>query len=445
MDSYLLAGGRRAGIAVSAKQSALVFAAFATLVAVLLSLPAFAQDTLTLAEAQRRAVTHSSQLLGRDAAATAAREMAVAAGQLPDPVLGFGIDSLPVSSGDRFSLSRDNFTQRRIGISQELTRGDKRQLRSARYEREVEKVELERAANTASIQRDTALAWFDRWYAEAMAVAIAEQIAAARLEVAGADAAWRGGRGSLADVLAARSGVATIEDRASDIERRLRNARTALARWTGDEGPSRESRLAAPPDVDTLRLPRDHFDTALANHPEIAMLDKGAEVADTDARLANANRKPDWSVQVSLGVREPAFSNFLSIGVSVPLLWDRPHRQDRELAAKLALAEQARAEREEALRAHRAEVATMLADWDTAHERRNRYERALLPLAAERIEAARAAYRGGKGSLADVLAARRAAIETRLAALQIEQDGARAWAQLSYLVPDLRAATKETK
>ena len=85
----------------------------------------------------------------------------------------------------------------------------------------------------------------------------------------------------------------------------------------------------------------------------------------------------------------------------------------------------------------------------------------MLPIAAERIEAARAAYRGGKGSLADVLAARRAAIETRLAVLQIEQDAARAWVQLSYLIPDgranraaepvsaiapaARAVTKETK
>ena len=41
---------------------------------------------LTLEEAQRRAVLRSSQLSAQDFAVAAAREMAVAAGQLPDPV-----------------------------------------------------------------------------------------------------------------------------------------------------------------------------------------------------------------------------------------------------------------------------------------------------------------------------------------------------------------------
>jgi hypothetical protein len=36
-----------------------------------------------------------------------------------------------------------------------------------------------------------------------------------------------------------------------------------------------------------------------------------------------------------------------------------------------------------------------------------------------------------------VLDARRAAVETRIQALQLEQATARTWAQLSYLIPDL--------
>ena len=86
------------------------------------------EPALTLGEAQRIAVERSRQLAAQDASITAAREMAVAAGQLPDPVLKLGIDNLPVDGADRFSLTRDFMTMRRIGVMQEFTRDDKRRL-----------------------------------------------------------------------------------------------------------------------------------------------------------------------------------------------------------------------------------------------------------------------------------------------------------------------------
>ena len=82
---------------------------------------------LTLAEAQRRAVERSRQIPAQDAAIAASRDMAVAAGQLPDPVLRFGIDNLPIDGPDQFSVGRDFMTMRRIGVMKEFTRSEKRQ------------------------------------------------------------------------------------------------------------------------------------------------------------------------------------------------------------------------------------------------------------------------------------------------------------------------------
>jgi hypothetical protein len=42
-----------------------------------------------------------------------------------------------------------------------------------------------------------------------------------------------GARGSQADIFAARSSVVSFEDRASEIGRRIRTAKTVLARWIG--------------------------------------------------------------------------------------------------------------------------------------------------------------------------------------------------------------------
>jgi hypothetical protein len=105
-----------------------LFSAATCLAAALLSFgpAALAADQLTLAEAQQLALQRSRQVVAQDAAVTAAREMAVAAGQLPDPILKAGVDNVPASGADRGSLSADFMTMRRIGFSQEITRGEKR-------------------------------------------------------------------------------------------------------------------------------------------------------------------------------------------------------------------------------------------------------------------------------------------------------------------------------
>jgi outer membrane protein TolC len=358
--------------------------------------------------------------------------MAAAAGQLPDPPLKFGIENLPVTGPDAYSLTSDFMTMRRIGVMQEFTRGEKRQLRSERLEREAERALAEKSATLAAIQRDTALAWLDRYYAETMAAAIAEQTKAARLEVEAADSAYRSGRGSQAEILAARSAVAALEDRSSEFSRRIRTARTALARWVGEAA---DTPLADKPDVDAIRLDPRALDTQLAHHPQIASFTKQAEIATTEAKLAQANRKSDWSLEVMYSQRGSAYSNMVSVGVAIPLQWDQKNRQDRELASKLAMADQAEAQREEALRAHVGEVRAQIQEWENGRERRARYERELVPLARERTQAVLAAYRGGKGSLSEVLAARRNEIEVRMQALQLEMETARLWAQINFLLP----------
>ena len=392
-----------------------------------------APPSLTLGQAQQQAVARSRQLTAQDLASAASREMAVAAGQLPDPVLKAGIDNLPVSGGDRFSLSNDFMTMRRIGVAQELTRADKRQWRSARFEREALKFEAQKDVILAAIQRDTAIAWLERYYTEQMAALIAAQADQARHEIEAAEAAYRGGRGVRADILAARSALLLLGDRASEIDRRRRVAQTMLARWTGASG---DLVLEGTPDIDHIRLDPATLDTALAHHPQVAVLNRQGDVAQAEANLARANQRTDWSVEVAFQQRGPAHSNMVSVGISVPLQWDRKNRQDRDLAARLAMVEQTTAERDEKLQEHVAETRTMIVEWQSGKERVGRYDRELIPLAGERSQAVLAGYRGGKATLSDVLAARRNETELRIQAIQLQMDTARLWAQLNFLFPE---------
>ena len=394
---------------------------------------ALAQSPLTLEDAQRQAIARSRMLVAQDFAITSSREMAVSAAQLPDPVAKLGVNNLPVNGEDRFSVTRDFMTMRSVGVMQELTRAEKREARADRFEREAEKSVAEKSVTIAAIQRNTAIAWLDRYYAEAMTSVVSEQSRAAAGEIEGAEGAYRAGRGSLSDLLSARAALVVLDDRASELGRKARAARIALARWLGDGA---EAPLAGRPPIDAIRLDPITLDADLGHHPEIAVLARKEDIAAAEVRVAQANKKADWSVELMYSQRGPAYSNMISVGVSVPLQWDRTNRQDREVASKLAMLDQARAEREDMLRAHVAELRAMIAEWENDRERSARYERELLPLASERTQATVGAYRGAKASISDVLLARRNEIEVRMQALQLEMDTARLWAQLNFLLPE---------
>lgn len=397
---------------------------------------------LTLDEALRLAQERSRQLTAQDAAAAAAREMAVAAGQRPDPTLKVGISNLPINGEDRFSLTRDFMTMRSVGVTQELTRDSKLRARSARYERDAEVAAAGRALALANLQRGTAMAWLDRFYQERMRDVLIRLRDEARLQVEAVDAAYRGGRGSQADAFAARSAVAQIEDRLAQADRQLATAKTQLARWVGVAA---GEPLAPAPSVDAVRLRAEDLEAQIAHHPQIAVLRGHEAAAQADVELARAAKRPDWSVEVMFSQRGPAYSNMVSVNVSVPLQWDQANRQDRELSAKLAMLEQARAQREEEVRMHVAQTLSMLQEWRSNRERLQRYDAALLPLAGERTKAALAAYRGGTGALSGVLDARRVEIDTSMDRLRLELDTARLWAQLSYLFPAGHGLSKNTQ
>ena len=244
---------------------------------------AHAADALTLDQALHLAQNRSRALVAQDATASAARDMAVAAGQRPDPTLKLGINNLPVNGADRFSLTRDFMTMRSVGVMQEFTREDKLKARAWRYEREAAVAQAGRNLALANLQRDTTIAWLDRLYQERTREVLVAQRDEARLQVDAADAAYRGGRGAQADVFAARLAVAQIDDRIEQSERLIATARTQLSRWIGSAA---SDPLGSPPALDAVRLSPQDLETQLAHHPEIAVMQKQEEVAQAEADLA---------------------------------------------------------------------------------------------------------------------------------------------------------------
>jgi outer membrane protein TolC len=73
--------------------------------------------------------------------------------------------------------------------------------------------QVTRQATIADLQRDTALAWLERSYQESMRDLLKSQIAQAELQVEAAQTLYRSGKGSQAEVFAARGTVEQLARR----------------------------------------------------------------------------------------------------------------------------------------------------------------------------------------------------------------------------------------
>ncbi|MGY2491340.1 TolC family protein [Cupriavidus sp. CP313] len=395
--------------------------------------------SLSLEEALALATTHAGDAESSRGAVEAAVQMAVAAGQLPDPVLKLGLNNVPVNGPDQFSLSRDFMTQRSVSVMQEFTRSDKRRAKAARFEAEASAAEGQRAVSLANMQRNAVSAWLDRWYAEQTGILLGHHGHPLELALQAASAAYRSGRGTRADVLAMELELQKLHDRQDENRATIATTAVNLERWVG---PAASRPLSDRPPLNVplriQQLAKGELDTV----PEMAAAQREVALAESEIRIATEAKKPDLTVELEYSQRGSAYSNMVSLNVSFPLPWDQGNRQDRDVAAKLAQANDARAKSEVIRRNTQAMVGVKLAELQRNLDRLRRYDEKTLPLANTQAEAALTAYRANTGTLLAVAEANHRAIDTKLERLTLEAKTAKLWADLTFLVPLPTAQTE---
>jgi len=359
---------------------------------------AAAPAPLALTQAQQLAIERSPLMTAYSASVDAARAMAATAGQSRVTDGKAGVEQRPVQESDASAFGRNVNTVTRSGLVQQPFSAEMRQSLAERYARDADRANVQQLATRVDIGRETALAWFECYYVEQMARVATDQLNFVRVELEAAERMYWAGRLTQAEFYATRSMLVSFEDRSSELEHRGRATRIALKRWVGDAG---DAPLAALPDVDRVLLRPAALEGDLARLPEIALLEKQEDIAASDVRVARADRQSTAEIGISLAKRD-----------------------------------EARATREEKLRAEVADMRIRIDEWQHARDRRDRYARQLVPLARERTQASLVAYRGGKASLSEVLAARRAETEAQMQSIETAREVARMWTRINFALPD---------
>lgn len=390
---------------------------FATLLAIIPG--AALAEPLSFDEALARAAEQAPLLRARALEVDARQSAATAAGQLPDPKLGIGIDNFPVSGPSGFSLTRDFMTMERIGIEQEVPNLAKRHAEQGRARADVTAAEARTATDLLRVKVATATAWLDLAYAQKRLETMDRILQELRPLVSTSPSAVASGSARPGQSLDAERGLIELEDRRSAIRAEVGTARAELVRWTGEADPE-----AVGP-VPQLLVAPTALRANLALHPDMHVASAKIQKAQADADRARAEKRPDWGFNVAFQRRDPQFGNMVSVGATMSLPIFPGRRQNPRIAAAVSEAAAAQAEQEDVRRALAASLETALAEHTMHHEQWMRARDTLLPLARKQSKLEMASYSAGRAGLLEVIAAEAMLARTELDTLDREAAVAR--------------------
>jgi outer membrane protein TolC len=149
--------------------------------------------------------------------------------------------------------------------------------------------------------------------------------------------------------------------------------------------------------------------------------------------LARAEKRPDWSAELSYANRGPDFSDMVSLEFRIGLPFFAKNRQDPAIAGRLAAVRAQEAERAAEVRMHTAEVRAAYAEWRGGRARLQHYAADLVPLARDRSRTALSSYGSGRGDLRSAIDALSQEAETQLQFVRLQSSVARSWVFLHLL------------
>lgn len=405
----------------------------ALLMAALFTLPAvgYAAD-ITLEQALVSAERYSAELSANQHQVNALENMASSATQLPDPKLKFGIENLPVGGSNARRFTREGMTMQRVGIMQDYISSDKRQRKADTLSAEARKTAAGSETIRTRLQKETAQAWLDLALTEQAVSAAQVLVQESEKQLALQRAGVASGGALPSSVLDARLTLPAMQDRLTTAQRDVALAQTQLTQLTGIE----VKHISGPLPL-FARLPADItvLHDAIQQHPEVLLASREADVAKARSAQSAIAATPDVGIEVYYAKRADEYDDMAGVMITVDLPLFRSQRQDKDYAADVSRSMEANDQLTLLTRDHRAQLDTLLAQYQATQQLWQRQTDEVIPLQKQRVKLVMAQYQANKSDLSSVLEARRALLDSQLNTSNAARELARTWAAIRYLTP----------
>ena len=369
--------------------------------------------------------------------ASAQRDLARAAGALPDPVLNFGVSNLPLSDPafDRFLP-----TNKAIGAQQRIPDGLTRRARTAQGLAEASATEVRLLAERARLRAELIALLAERQALTEQADLLARQDEAYGELIEVVEAELGGGRAvafRLGEVDAERAGLGR---RLADLTGARARVDARLAELVG----------AVPEGTRAPDVPIRVWSGAAQAFYDVALAARRIDRAEAGVDIARGAYRPDWGVALTYQQREASAEaatvpfpgdDWVSaqVTITVPLYANRSQAPRLRAARSKKAAAEARLQA--AARTARARYEALTAEARAAEEGADAIARQAEALTS-RIAASRRTYEAGYGDYSAVLDGEiaRLGLEAELAILRASRTAAAARANsLLVLAPEEEA------
>ena len=322
---------------------------------------------------------------------------------LEDPILSLQFWNSPQT----LNVTRSDNTI--LGLSQSFPFPGKRALKGDVASRSAEMTEQAVRAKERELIARLKQAYYDLFLAQKATQIHHEQVELLRQFVEIANAKFRAGKGSQADVLKAQVELSLLFQHRPVLEQRRETAE-AMLNTLLDRDPASPLGVAQEPSQLPLDQPVDDLHSlALNDRPEIKAAELDVQRNEQSHALAQRQYYPDFNVAFQRFQNYQADNGFGAyVAMSIPFaFWTKPKYDAgvQEAAAAVAVA---RAQQQTAENMTRFQINDLLAKLKATDQVATLYRTTILPQAEQSLEAARIGYRAGKAGFLDLIDTQRA-------------------------------------
>lgn len=416
--------------------------------------PVVAQ-TLSLEQALQLAIQYDPLLKGNAHRKDRFNAEAEASLYWANPQVSASVQNLPT---DGFAFDQEPMTQFKVGLKQQLPRGDENLYSQQKYQVMADQMSVESQARKAWLKREVTLTWLDWVYATRRIGLLDKEKSLLTQLLDFTDSRYSQGVGAAAqqDILQVRLALLSLDDKYVQAYQQKNEARSAFSKWFG--APLDES-VSAPLtqstqdaiEVDAIlndsNLSLSSFLTVIENsepfsilqhHPEAMLLQIQTQIEAQNVNIAREQTKSQWAFEASYGYRQDAQNgasraDFVSLGVQVDLPFFNKSRQDASIAA--AASKMSASETDFRLKVNElaANAEVLKSRLSALSERKALYETALIGETRQLSEAELTAYTTDTGDIGDVVNANLKQVQVQDDLLKIDIERARTLASLAYL------------
>ena len=322
---------------------------------------------------------------------------------LDDPILSLQLWNVP----QPFKATQADNTI--FGLSQSFPFPGKLGLKGEVASRSADMTEQSVRAKERELVARLKQAYYDLFLAQKAVQIHHEQVELLRQFVEIANAKFRAGKGSQADVLKAHVELSLLFQHRPVLEQRRETAE-AMLNTLLDRDPASPLGIAQEPSQLPLEKPIDDLHRlALNDRPELKAAELDVQRSEQSRALAQRQYYPDFNVAFQRFQNYQANDGFGAyVAMSIPFaFWTKPKYdagvQEAEAAVSVAKAQQHTLEN-----LTRFQINDLLAKLRATDQVATLYRTTILPQAEQSLESARVGYRAGKGGFLDLIDTQRA-------------------------------------